>query len=230
MKDATHVVFWDIDGTLLTTARAGVAALEVAAEQITGRPAHLRDLHTSGLTDHEVAAAALRHVGADDSTETCARFLAIYEDALPGALEGGNGRALEGVVETLTHLRDDPRVLSMLLTGNTAAGARAKLTRYGLVGLCDEGVFCTPGDDRVTIARRAVEIAVQRLGREPDPDNTYVVGDTPSDVACGKAIGARTIAVATGGYSLAELRAAGPWRALERIPQIAELEDLLGLA
>lgn len=226
---SSRVVFWDIDGTLLATARAGVGALEYAAEQITGRSADLSRLHTAGLTDHEVAEAVLRHLRELPTPQSCAALLGLYEERLPSALECGPGQALPGAAEALAHLRDHPQVLSLLLTGNTAAGARAKLTRYGLAGLCEQGAFCQPTEDRAAIARRALALSIDLLGHEPSPDSVYVIGDTPSDVACGKGIGARTVAIASGHYSAAELADTEPWRVLDQIPSVPELDALLGL-
>jgi phosphoglycolate phosphatase-like HAD superfamily hydrolase len=55
-----------------------------------------------------------------------------------------------------------------------------------------------------------------------------VIGDTPHDVTCGKAIGARTLAVASGpAYGIEELRACEPWLALEQLPEPDELQQLL---
>ena len=111
-------------------------------------------------------------------------------------------------------------MVSMLLTGNLAGGAEAKLRHYGLWEFFAEtgGAFCVEGSDRPSIARRARELV-----GEPDGDRIVVIGDTPHDVDCGKAIGARTLAVATGPvYSLDELRACEPWLAMEELPEPRE--------
>ena len=82
---------------------------------------------------------------------------------------------------------------------------------------------------RESIARRARALAQERLGRAPSPDRVYVIGDTPSDVAAGRAIGARTVAVATGGYELAELEDLEPWWAVGELPAPEEFAERLGL-
>jgi phosphoglycolate phosphatase-like HAD superfamily hydrolase len=215
-----RILFWDIDGTLLTTRRAGVFALEQAAIDVCDAAPDFAELQTAGLTDHEVATLALESVGADATPELAAAFLRAYEGHLPERLGLRAGGPMTNVVEILTALREHEDVVSLLLTGNTEAGARAKLAHYELAEFFAAGAFCTAGDDRLTIARRAVEVAAEVTGGPVDPAATFVIGDTPHDVRCGKAIGARTVAVATGPtYSVAELSESEPWVVLESLPE-----------
>ena len=214
----TRILYWDIDGTLLTTKRAGVFALEQAAIDLCETAPDFAALQTAGLTDHEVATLALETVGADATPELAAAFLRAYEGYLPDRLGRRAGGPMPNVVEILTALEQRDDVLSLLLTGNTEAGARAKLAHYDLARFFDGGAFCNDGDDRITIARRALDVAAEATGRPVDPSAVFVIGDTPHDVRCGKAIGARTIAVASGTYSAAELREEEPSLVLEGLP------------
>lgn len=225
----TVVLFWDIDGTLLSTARGGVFALEAAIAEMAGAPVELQTLPTAGLTDGQIARLVLEAAGAACDDEAVSRFLAIYEAALPEALGRRTGTVLPGVREVLEDLADDERVLSLLLTGNTRAGARAKLAHYGLDDLLVDGAFCVGAGPREEIAREAVQRAEGRLGVIPDPATTFVIGDTPHDIRCANAIGARTVAVATGGYSRAELEAHDAWMVLDTLPAPAVFRELLGL-
>jgi len=219
----TSVLFWDIDGTLLTTARAGVFSLERALEEITGVKADLQAMATAGMTDYAIAEAALAGVGHATDEETVQRFLEIHGRQLPEYLHRRDGHVLPGVREALEDLDGDPTVRNLLLTGNTQAGAAAKLAHYGLAEFFpDGGAFCVGPGERAEIARRALPFA--------NGAPSFVIGDTPADIECGKEIGARTIAVATGSYSLAELESEQPWAAVERIPEPAELRALLGLS
>src|SRR5205823_7635252 len=93
------------------------------------------------------------------------------------------GGLMPGVREILEDLRSELRVTSLLLTGNTRAGALAKLRCYGLDGMLDEGAFCTGSRSRLQIARQALALAHRKLG-ELSPDSVFVIGDTPYDVAC----------------------------------------------
>jgi len=228
LQAAPTVLLWDIDGTLLTTGRAGVFALEAAAERLVGRPVDLQEMHTSGLTDAQIARLIIEGAGLEPTHEHVAAFLAAYADALPAALPRRQGRVLDGVVAILEDLAEEPTVLSLLLTGNVAAGAKAKLTHYGLDAWLADGAFCEGPGERVEIARRALARATERLGREPRPERTFVVGDTPHDVSCGRAIGVRTIAVASGAHSVEELEATGPWKVVPALPDPPGFRALIG--
>jgi phosphoglycolate phosphatase-like HAD superfamily hydrolase len=217
---ADTALFWDLDGTLLTTARAGVFALEAAVLEVTGTQVDLDSLVTAGLTDGEVAASALAAADIEATEEQVETFLRAYERHLPDCLPRRTGRVLPGVREALDDLRDAPGVRSYLLTGNTEAGARAKLAHYALDSYFAGGAFCTGPGNRVEIARRACRLA-------PSGARLYVIGDTPSDIAAGEMIGARTIAVATGSHSEEELREHRPWLVVGRIPEPARFRALL---
>jgi phosphoglycolate phosphatase-like HAD superfamily hydrolase len=224
------VVCWDIDGTLLTTARAGVFALEEAAREVCGADADFAALHTAGLTDSEVAALAIEAcTGAAGDPATVSAFLRAYERHLPERLPWRTGSVMPGVREILDDLEARPNVTSILLTGNTPAGARAKLSHYGLDGYFSDGAFCGDGEDRDTIAARARELAGHHLNGAAADERIFVVGDTPADVRCGRAIGARTIAVASGVHSEEELASAGAWVTLARLPAPSEFARLLGI-
>src|SRR6266542_6339850 len=97
----SYVLFWDIDGTLLTTARAGVFALEEAAREVGGVEADFSELFTAGLTDAEVAAVAMKTAGHEASPDDVVAFLRSYEAHLPGRLHRRRGSVLPGVVEIL---------------------------------------------------------------------------------------------------------------------------------
>lgn len=226
----THVFFWDIDGTLLSTARAGVLALEDAVRETCGAQVYLADLPTSGLTDHQVAVAALEAAGCTADPRTVADFVAVYERRLPERLHAREGRELPGARELLVALGQRSDALSLLLTGNTELGARAKLRHYGLDDLISDGAYSTDQGERTEIAHRALDRATVRLGRAPRSEETYVIGDTPHDVACGEAIGARTIAVASGTYSCDQLAAHDPWWLLDELPPFELLAERLELS
>jgi phosphoglycolate phosphatase len=127
------VLFWDIDGTLLTTGRAGLIAWEDACRVVTGQSLDFQTLKTDGLTDHQVAMRIMEQAEHPIDDDALRRMVAVYERQLPERLPLRKGRVLDGVLESLEHLRTHRRdVHSMLLTGNTERGARAKLTHYDL--------------------------------------------------------------------------------------------------
>ncbi len=223
------VLFWDVDLTLLSTARAGVFALEDAAREVLGADPDYSELRTAGLTDSQIARMLMERHGVPETPEKVGAFLRAYEAQLPRRLPERRGRVLDGVREILEDLRERPGVHSLLLTGNTRAGAAAKLAHYGLDGYFEEGAFCLDMDDRDAIARRALDIAARATGAPPDLERTFGIGDKVHDIACGKAIGVRTVAVASGPVPVAELERHDPWLVWERLPAPDEFARSLGL-
>jgi phosphoglycolate phosphatase len=220
------VLFWDIDGTLLTTARAGMFAWEESLREMTSNEFDLSTFRTAGMTDYQIAKRTLELVGVDPCDANVERFLRRYEDLLPSSLPRRQGRVLDNVREILEHLRaEHSDVRSYLLTGNTRTGARVKLTYYGLDEFFSDGAFAEDLRARSTIAARALELA-RRAGPVGE-ETIFVIGDTPHDIECARPIGAKTIAVATGGYSVEELRPHNPWRLFDTLPPALEFVRLL---
>jgi phosphoglycolate phosphatase-like HAD superfamily hydrolase len=210
------VLFWDIDGTLLTTGKAGVPAWETAVREVVGHEFELARFRVAGLTDYQIAVRTFEMLGVEADDETIRRMVRRYEELLPDWLPTKQGHVLPNVREILEKLEQRADVRSYLLTGNTRGGARAKLTYYDLFKFFPDGAFAEDASDRSAIAARALELA-RRAGPVFD-HAVFVVGDTPHDIECANAIGARTVAVATGGYSLEELESHRPWRAFSELP------------
>jgi phosphoglycolate phosphatase len=210
------ILFWDIDGTLLTTAKAGVPAWEQAVREVTGRDFQLSSIRVPGMTDYQIAVRTFEMLDFTADEATLHRMVRRYEELLPTTLPSRQGRVLPNVREILEFVgaRDDVR--SYLLTGNTRGGAKAKLTHYDLLRYFPDGAFAEDARDRSTIAARALELA--RRAGPVNHDALFVIGDTEHDIHCAQAIGARTIAVATGGYTADELRSHNPWRVFDELP------------
>jgi len=220
------VLFWDIDGTLLTTGQGGVPAWEQAVREITGREFQLASIRIPGLTDYQIAARTFEQLGIEADMATINRMVARYESLLPKYLPLRKGHVMPNVREILEATRALDVVRSYLLTGNTRGGARAKLTHYELQHYFADGAFAQDAGERSTIAVRALALA-----REAGPiadGSVFVIGDTPHDIECANAIGAKTIAVSTGGYAYDELQAHHPWRVMHELPPAAGFLDLIG--
>jgi phosphoglycolate phosphatase len=221
------ILFWDIDGTLLTTGKAGVPAWEAAVREVTGKDFQLSSIRVPGLTDFQIAARTFELLGVDPEDGALARMVGRYEDLLPSHLPLKQGRVLPNVREILEALRDRSDVRSYLLTGNTRRGARAKLTHYDLFMYFPDGAFAEDQGARSSIATRALDLA--RRHGPVNEEQLFVIGDTPHDIDCAAAIDARTIAVATGGYSVEELSVHRPWRVFEELPPPAEFLRLIDM-
>jgi phosphoglycolate phosphatase len=219
------ILFWDIDGTLLTTGKGGVPAWNNAVREIIGRDFQLEKFRISGLTDYQIAQRTFELLGEPADDARIRQMVQRYEDLLPTFLPTRRGEVFPNVREILEHLDGRPDVRSYLLTGNTRGGARAKLTHYNLWHFFPDGAFAEDTGSRSSIARRALEIA-RRAGPLSE-ERIFVIGDTEHDVICANAIGARTIAVSTGGYTFEELEAHRPWRIVPQLPPPAEFLRML---
>lgn len=221
------VVFWDLDGTILTTNRGGVAALEDAAEQVLGRRPDLSQLRTAGMTDAEIARSIVAAAWGRTDADAERSFLEMYARALPQRLEERRGHLMPNVPEILAACADHSSVTLGLLTGNIEAGARAKLASYGLdIGAFAFGGFAEDGHSRVEIG----SVAVRRAGGRDAWDRLFLIGDTPSDIDAGQQLDLSVVAVATGVHRLDELAALEPWRAVSQLPAAAEFLSLVGAA
>lgn len=218
---------FDIDGTLISTGGAGRAALEAALATAFGLPAEFPDVPLGGRTDRAIARDVLAHFGLDDSPENWNRYQQAYLAHLPECLQRLRGRVLPGMAEAVTELSRRGDALVGLLTGNVAAGARCKLGHFGLWGHFPFGGFGDRHVDRADVAREALAAAERHGQRTLSPDEVWVVGDTPLDVACARAVGAKALAVATGGVDRQALAAAEPDVLLDDFSQWRELAFLV---
>lgn len=219
------VLFWDIDGTLLTTGKAGVPAWEAAVREVIGLGFELSSIRVAGLTDYQIAVRTFEMLGVDPHESAVRAMVRRYEEMLPATLPLKRGSVLPNVREILEHLEPRTDVRSYLLTGNTRGGAQAKLRHYQLAHFFPDGAFAEDAGERATIAARALELA-RRAGPVAD-DSVFVIGDTPHDIHCANAIGARTIAVATGGYTVEELGEHRPWRVFAELPPVEQFVRLI---
>lgn len=210
MSHMKKLVLWDIDGTLIRTNRAGIAALVEAFARLHGRPPDMEQVDVAGRTDRWIIARMLEAHGLSPSTENVHAILEGYLQLLQGEISTRPGLVLPGIIDLLStlHARDD--VVQGLLTGNVERGARIKLEHYRVWHYFAFGAFGDDSPVRNDLGPHAVRRAEERHAVTFTPDRIYVIGDTPHDIECGKVIGARTIAVATGGFSLAELQSHTP--------------------
>ena len=220
------ILFWDIDGTLITTGKAGVPAWEQAIREVTGREFDLASIRIAGLSDYLIAVRVLELLGLEPSADRVEQLVRRYEARLEVTVAQRQGYAMPNVREILAAAGGRADIRSYLLTGNTRGGARAKLAHYDLWKYFPDGGFAQDTGDRPSIAARALAIA--RQDGSPGDARLFVIGDTPHDVHAANAIGALTIAVATGGYTRAELEPHQPWRVFDELPPSAEFLDLVG--
>jgi phosphoglycolate phosphatase-like HAD superfamily hydrolase len=207
---AKKLILWDIDGTLIVSGRAGIFALTKAFATVYGHTPDLGKIDVSGRTDRWIAGQVLEQQGIAASPENIHAYLEAYLQVLPEEIRTREGRVLPGIIPLLDTLKARDDIAQGLLTGNLQRGARIKLGHYKVWHYFEFGAF---GDDspwRNELGPHALRRAQEKHAVEFSPANTFVIGDTPHDIECGKAIGAKTIGVATGRFSVAELQAHQP--------------------
>jgi phosphoglycolate phosphatase-like HAD superfamily hydrolase len=203
------LLLWDIDGTILHTGKAGETALGLAMEKIHGHNHGLAGLEIAGRTDKWIVEQLLARDGKPNGPEEVARFLNVYAELLAEELPRRNGGLHPGVMGILEEGHRRPDIVQALLTGNIEKGARLKLTRYGVNHFFKFGAFADDSSVRNELGPHAQRRAQEHHGEEFPSDRIFIIGDTPHDVACARAIGAKAIAVATGSFSVKELKDCG---------------------
>lgn len=204
------LILWDIDGTLIVSGRAGIFALARAFVKLHGREPDFARLEISGRTDKWIASQILEQHGLSGSSENIHALLEAYLELLPEELTSRQGRVLPGILELLETFHQRTDVAQGLLTGNLQQGARLKLEHYKVWHYFAFGAFGNDSPLRNELGPHALRRAREQHDVEFDPASTFVIGDTPHDIACGQAIGAKTIGVATGRFSTAELQTHRP--------------------
>lgn len=182
-----------------------------AALQTAFGVAEVRDtVPYSGRTDRAITRDLLAVHGIDPTPANQQRLQEAYLAQLPGRLTRHGGIVCPGVENLLATLSRQPQTLLGLLTGNVRLGAQKKLGHFGLWDYFACGGFGDEHFDRDEVARTALAEVRTHLGREIDPAEVWVIGDTPLDVQCARAIGARAVAVATGWHAFDELAKCDP--------------------
>jgi phosphoglycolate phosphatase len=223
-----RLLLFDIDGTLIHSGGAGVEALILALKERHGIDDDLHDIEIAGMTDAGIVLSILKKHNIPATNENITGFLDSYVHFLSRELPRRKGKLLPGVFELLKELRARPHLVLALLTGNVSRGAQLKLEHYGVWHFFEFGAFADDHHDRNQLGSFARSRAKQKHGREFSAAEIDVIGDTPRDIACGKAFGARTIAVATGSWSAEELAKHQPDFLIDDFSNVAGLIDTLG--
>jgi phosphoglycolate phosphatase len=229
------LVLFDIDGTLLWTDGAGRRAIGRALLDEIGTTGPIERYRFDGKTDPQIVRELLSLAGhpAAEAVErvaaVCRRYLEVLEEELARPTQ--RTRVLAGVRELLGALEEHEaqgRALVGLLTGNLEGGAALKLKSAGLdPRRFVVGAYGSDAAHRPALPAIAARRAAERTGQEIPGRDVVIIGDTPDDVACGEPIGARAVAVATGFYDVATLRAAGAARVFADLRDTATVLDAI---
>jgi len=214
------LLLWDIDGTLLSSAGAGLRALTVALSREFGINGSLDGIDWAGRTDRFIVRQILEKYSLPANDEMFNHYLDGYVKALPDELLRAGSSVLPGIQTLLDRVAADPSIAQGLLTGNIRRGAETKLGFHGLWDYFAFGAFANDSEFRNDLGPHALRRATEATGFTFAPNQVWVIGDTPHDIACGKAIGARTLALATGHHTLAELEAHRPSATLSNLSDV----------
>ena len=205
-----YVVLFDIDGTLISSGGAGGAAL-MGSFRDTFAIRDPRPVKFSGRTDRAIAGDLFQLHGLENNAENWGRLRDGYLDRLPNELGQRSGTVLPGIEVLLETLDARADIVMGLLTGNLPDGARLKLEHFGIYQYFPFGAFGELHENRDDVARDALQLVQQRLADQtPEQDRIWVIGDTPFDVQCARAIGCQALAVATGVHDRDELALSEP--------------------
>ncbi|HEX9727171.1 MAG TPA: HAD hydrolase-like protein [Gemmatimonadales bacterium] len=222
------LILFDIDGTILLTRGAGRRAIHAAMLQEMGVEDAIAHIRFDGKTDPQIVRELLDAAGSPNRTDDrvaaiCDRYVAILADELVG--QDDPPKVFPGVVELLARIEGRDDAVLGLVTGNLAGGARLKLESAGIAfARFRVGAFGSDHADRSELPAIAAERAAPIMGRIPHGAEIVIIGDTPADMTCGRAVGARALGVATGAYTADELRSAGGYAAFD---DLSDAEALL---
>ena len=224
------LILFDIDGTLLLSGRAGMRAMTRAFQQAFAISDAFAGESFGGRTDSYLVSKALAQAGLPDSEENHHRFRDTYLPLLAEEiLQPGQGHKglMPGARELLEALEAYDHLHLALLTGNYREAAEIKLQHFEIWDFFEWGAFSDDHHDRnelVPIAKSRAEtydIPVEAI------DRVIVIGDTPHDIECARVAGAKSVAVATGGYTMQQLKDAGADEVLKDLSDTGKVTSLL---
>jgi phosphoglycolate phosphatase-like HAD superfamily hydrolase len=221
-----RLVLFDVDGTLIHTGGAGVAAFAKSLASEFGVHNGTELIKFGGRTDYSLVRELFSLAQIEPSAKNFERFFAAYLVWLEKLIAECRGGACPGVPEFCRALaaRAEPPLFG-LLTGNIRRGAQIKLQRFQMWEQFPFGAFADDHEDRNQIAAIALQRGSERLGRPLRGEEVLVIGDTPLDIRCARAIGAKMLAVATGRFTVPELAEHKPDWAVEDLSKVS-LADL----
>lgn len=215
--DRRRLLLFDIDGTLLHTGGAGISSICEGLQQafnLQNQTDQMPALNLAGATDAGLARILFKHFKIEYSPANEEAFYHAYHLSLSRNLaqhvQEHGGNLLLGITALLECLHDHEQISLGLLTENIQRGAWTKLEQFGIRHLFDTGAFGDDHHDRNQLDPIAIERARQHFDHDFSPTDTFIIGDTPKDIACAQACGAVAVAVATGTFQYDELAAFEP--------------------
>jgi len=206
------LVLFDVDGTLITRCRVHEESFSVAFRKVLGIELGEKDTGSAGQTDRKIVTELMRKKGLDEKTirSGVGHVFAAMSKHVEGNIKKDNSfHEIPHVMELLVELEKRGDILG-LVTGNVEKIARLKLQKLGLLDFFEVGAFGNTSEKRSDLAMKAIKGAERKFKTKIDKKDVFVIGDTPRDIESGKETGVRTIAMATGPFTLFELKKHNP--------------------
>jgi len=202
-----RLVLFDIDGTLIRTRGIGGRSFGATFKTVFAQQHKPESVSFAGRTDSSLLREFFGHYKIPHTEENLERFKESYVFWLEHLMHEFGGFVCAGAPELIEDFKALPdRPIMGILTGNLRIGAEIKLRHHGVLEHFEFGVFADDHEDRNQLAVIAQERVGQMLGRRLKGEEILVIGDTPKDIDCARHIGAKVLAVATGGHTMEDLR------------------------
>jgi phosphoglycolate phosphatase-like HAD superfamily hydrolase len=204
------ILLFDIDGTLIHTGGSGKHAMEAAFEEIYGMPGGLENVLLMGKPIRRFCWRRFKNIIWRGRTSKLNDSKSAILFILPRTMQRPRPKRLMPASRNCWKNCKNARNPSRLAHRQLIRGAEIKLEYFDLWQYFEFGAFGDDEVDRNKLVPHALRRAEEKFGVRPQQDRMYVIGDTPRDIYCARPHGAITVAVATGEYSIEELRSEGP--------------------
>jgi phosphoglycolate phosphatase len=226
------VLLFDVDGTLLITRGATTRCIWQAAEMTVGHELPRMQL-TSGRLDQQLFNDVLANAKIADAAKYLNRYKSTYLQLLDAELSAKRDqiKVMPGVRALLAKLATRDDVVVGLLTGNFRESTMAKL-KYAAIdaSIFKIGAFAEDADDRPGLVAAAIDQVADRIGQRPAPSQLIIIGDTPRDISAARQAGTKVLSVATGTYTLEQLKAEHPDAVVATLETTQPLDQLIQVA
>ena len=220
------LLLWDLDETLVTTAGAGERSIVRSARKHWSVAVDLSLIPYAGCTDRRIGHLIRKHFGIAEDESTLRAYLDDFVNFVSEELPDSGARILPGISEVVEAAHTSPNHQQGLLTGNLRAAAEAKLAPFGLWDYFSFGAFADDAIERLDLGPVALARASECYGVTFAREEVTVIGDTPHDIACARAIGARSLAVASGRFTSKQLAECEPTCLVRSLQEPAALSFL----
>ncbi|GBD39924.1 Pyrophosphatase PpaX [bacterium HR37] len=223
------LILFDIDGTLLVSGGASIRAINRVFKNMFGIENAMEGIKPDGKTDPLILRELfMKNLKRDFSKEEANRVFKEYLSFLEKEIVTSKSlRIMPGITQLIKTLSQKQDTAIGIATGNIEEGARIKLRHSGLEHFFRFGGFGSDSESREKLIRIAIERG-RKLFNHTRRERVFVVGDTPFDIISAKAVGAEVIAVATGSYTVEDLKRYKPHFVFKNLSQIEEVIRVFG--